>query len=273
MREQKVALPLAPTPQHHTVPDPPAHGGQFPTRPLTLLGVWAHPDDESYLSAVMMSRVVKVGGRVVLATATRGEAGGSGDAVALARLREHELRTAMAGLCVRDVRFLGYGDGECAYADAEQAIESIIALIEDVRPDAIVTFGPDGLTGHPDHIAVSMWTTAAAAAVGHERVLYATMTDEFMRRHDSLHSDLGVWMGGEPEGVDAADLALHLVPTSRERMLKGRALRAHASQVSGLIDMIGDQAFDAWWVDEFFRRPTAQEWATAESRRTSWLVS
>ena len=273
MREHKIATPLALMPQHHTVPDPRMHGGQFPTRPMTLLGVWAHPDDESYLSAVLMSRVVKVGGRVVLASATRGEAGGSGDTDELATLREHELRTAMASLCVRDVRFLGYGDGQCAYADAEEAIESIIALIEDVRPDVIVTFGPDGLTGHPDHIAVSMWATAAAAAVGHERVLYATMTDDFMRRHDSLHSDLGVWMGGEPEGVDPADLALHVVPTSRERMLKGRALRAHASQVSTLIDMIGDEAFDDWWVDEFFRRPTADEWATAESRRTSWLVS
>ena len=240
---------------------------------MTLLGVWAHPDDESYLSAVLMSRVLRVGGRVVLASATRGERGGSGDPDELAILREHELRTAMAGLCVRDVRFLGYGDGQCAYADAEQAIESIIALIEDVRPDVIVTFGPDGVTGHPDHIAVSMWTTAAAAAVGHDRVLYATMTDDFMRRHESLHSDLGVWMGGEPHAVEATDLALHVVPTSHERKLKGRALRAHASQVSALIDMIGDEAFDDWWVDEFFRRPTTDEWDVATSRRTSWLVS
>ena len=76
----------------------------------------------------------------------------------------------MAGLCVRDVRFLGYSDGQCADADAEQAIESITVLIEDVRPDVIVTFGPDGVTGHPDHIAVRMWTTAAAAALGHERL-------------------------------------------------------------------------------------------------------
>ena len=172
---------------------------QFPTRPMTLLGVWAHCDDESYLSAVLMSRVLRVGGRVVLASATRGEGGGSGDPDELAAQRERELRTAMAGLCVRDVRFLGYSDGQCAAA-AEQAIESITALIEDVRPDVIVTFGPDGVTGHPDHIAVSMWTTAAAAALGHERLLYATMTDEFLRRNESLHSTLGVWIGGRAAG-------------------------------------------------------------------------
>src|SRR4026209_2661192 len=102
----------------------------FPTRPLTLLGVWAHPDDESYLSAVLMSRVLKVGGRVVLATATRGEAGGADHPDDLAPLRERELRTAMAGLCVRDIRLLGYADGECSNADREEAVRAIVALIE-----------------------------------------------------------------------------------------------------------------------------------------------
>lgn len=239
---------------------------------MTLLGVWAHPDDESYLSAVLMGRVLKVGGRVVLATATRGEGGGIGDPAQLAELRERELRIAMAGLCVRDVRLLGYADGECSSADSEQAIGSIIALIEDVLPDVIVTFGPDGITGHPDHVAVSRWTTAAAAAVGHERVLYATMTHDFLQRHDELHSTLGVWMEGEPTGVEARDLALHVIPTHREFELKRRALRAHESQVSTLIDIVGADAFDGWWVDEFFRFPTAAEWSAASRRELSCLA-
>jgi LmbE family N-acetylglucosaminyl deacetylase len=244
----------------------------FPTRPMTLLGVWAHPDDESFMSAVLMSRVLKVGGRVVLATATRGEAGGTGDPEELAVLRERELRTAMAGLCVRDIRMLGYADGECSNADPEEAVRSIVALIEDVRPDVIVTFGPDGVTGHPDHIAVSRWTTAAAAALGHDRLLYVTMTDEFMAQHEWLHAELGVWMGGEPLSVAESDLALRLVPTPRERELKRRALRAHASQTSRLIDLVGADAFDGWWVDEFFRRPTAEEWSAAPEWAEACLV-
>jgi LmbE family N-acetylglucosaminyl deacetylase len=240
---------------------------------MTMLGVWAHPDDESYLSAVLMSRVVRVGGQVVLATATRGEAGGTGDPDELAVVRERELRTAMAGLCVRDVRVLDYADGHCSNADEEQAVRSIIALIEDVRPDVIVTFGPDGITGHRDHVAVSRWTTAAATALGHVGLLYATMTDDFLRQNDSLHSNLGVWMEGEPTFVPTADLALHVVPTPREHKLKKRALRAHASQVSTLIDMIGPEGFDNWWVDEFFRRPTAAERIAASNQQASWLVS
>ena len=230
-----------------------------------MLGVWAHPDDEAYLSAATMSRVVSSGGRVVLATATHGERGGSGDPQLLAEVRERELRGAMSIIGVDDVRLLGFADGECANADFDHATRSIAALIDDVRPDIIVTFGPDGITHHSDHIAVSQWTTAAAAALGHEGLLYATMTDEFARRHDDLHTELGVWMAGEPCPTPVADLALHVVPTRRERALKQRVLRAHASQISALIEMIGDEVFDSWWVEEFFRRPTADEFSAAQS--------
>ena len=243
-------------------------------QPITLLGVWAHPDDEAYLSAVTMNRVVNAGGRVVLATATRGALGGDAtDPRLLAELRDRELHAAMSNLGVDDVRFLGYADGECADAEFGEAVRSIAELIEDVQPDVIVTFGPDGITHHPDHIAVSGWTTAAAAAVGHQGLLYATMTDEFARQHDDLHTTLGVWMGGEPCPVPAEDLALHIVPTRRERELKGRVLRAHSSQISGLIEMIGAEAFDDWWVDEFFRRPTAAEFVTEHRVGAgSWLT-
>ncbi len=227
---------------------------------ITLLGVWAHPDDESYLSAALMNRVVNAGGRVILATATRGERGGTAlDPRLLGDLRERELRTAMSILGVDDVRLLDYGDGDCANAAFGEAMHSIADLIEEVHPDVIVTFGPDGITHHPDHMAVSGWTTAAAAAVGHGGLLYATMTDEFARQHNDLHTTLGLWMGGEPCPVSNEDLALHVVPTRREQELKRLALRAHSSQISGLIEMIGADAFDAWWVDEFFRRPTADE--------------
>ena len=152
---------------------------------------------------------------------------------------------------MRDVRFLGYADGECADADVERAICSIIELINEVDPDIIVTFGPD---------AVSGWVTAAAAAVGHEGLIYATMTDGFAERNAQLHSRLGIWMGGEPRTIPHQDLALYVVPTPRERELKNRALRAHTSQVSALVELIGAEAFEGWCVDEYFRRPTFDEW-------------
>jgi LmbE family N-acetylglucosaminyl deacetylase len=245
-----------------------------PIRPIlntTLLGVWAHPDDESYLSAALMNRVVRAGGRVVVVTATRGERGGSGDPRALAVTRERELREAMSVLGVDDIRFLGYSDGGCADADASEATNTIAALIDDLHPDVIVTFGPDGITHHPDHAAVSRWTTAAAGAAGHDEVLYATLTDEFSNRFDDLHARIGLWADGAPLAIPASELALRVTPTRRERAVKARALRAHASQMSGLIEMIGEDVFDSWWVEEFYRRPTASEWSAASSvRAASW---
>src|SRR5262245_47334102 len=75
------------------------------SKSMTLLGVWAHPDDEAYLSAALMNRVVNSGGRVVLVTATRGELGGdTDDRQAFAAMRERELRNALAILGVTDVR-------------------------------------------------------------------------------------------------------------------------------------------------------------------------
>lgn len=247
-----------------------------PIRPnphTTLLGVWAHPDDESYLSAALMNRVVNAGGRVVLATATRGERGGNVDPHALAVTRERELRSAMATVGVDDIRFLGYSDGECASADTGEATSTIADLIDEVRPDVIVTFGPDGITHHPDHTAVSLWTTAAARLAGHDELLYATMTDEFALRFDDLHERIGLWADGAPLAIPASEVSLHVVPTRRERKIKARALRAHASQLSGLIEMIGDEVFDSWWVDEFFRRPTEAEWTAASPMEAaSWLA-
>ena len=249
-------------------------GSELPAS--TLLGVWAHPDDESYLSAALMSRVAGAGGRVVVATATRGEQGGPGDdSRRVAELRERELRMALHHLGVGELRVLGHADGRCSSEDAARATRTITDLIDEVRPDVIVTFGPDGITGHPDHRAVSGWTTAAADALGHDGLLYATMTDGFARRHAELHERLGIRMGGDPVFVAVAELALHVVPTRDERARKARALRAHASQTTPLIELIGPDAFDAWWVDEFFRRPTVAEQAAASSRlgATPWLVS
>ena len=79
-------------------------------RPLRLLGVWAHPDDEAYLSAGLMARVVEAGGEVTVLTATLGELGFPEDdprsLQERAEFRENEMRAAMGEIGVEDVRFL-----------------------------------------------------------------------------------------------------------------------------------------------------------------------
>ena len=121
----------------------------------TLLGVWAHPDDEAYLSAGLMAEFRERGDRVVMITATLGEHGTDDPALwppdVLAALREVELRNALRAVGVNELRLLGYEDGTLDSFDTTDGCDLLTAHIRDIEPDLIVTFGPEGMTGHPDH--------------------------------------------------------------------------------------------------------------------------
>jgi LmbE family N-acetylglucosaminyl deacetylase len=234
--------------------------------PLRLLGVWAHPDDEAYLSAGLMARTIDAGGTVTCVTATSGEMGTDDPdrqgRAEFARFREGELRESLARLGVTDLRLLHHPDGGCEAADAEAAVRSLVEIVTSTRPDVIVTFGPDGITGHPDHRAVSRWTTEAWRRTGEADLLYATMTHDFLARHRTMHEDLGLFGGYgllEPFGVRHDELALAAVLDDAEVARKRRALAAHASQTEPLAALIGEPAYTYWYQEESFRRPTAFE--------------
>jgi LmbE family N-acetylglucosaminyl deacetylase len=136
-----------------------------------ILAVLAHPDDESLGVGGTLAKYASEGIDVFLLTATRGDRGrfrgyGLDDPQhpgpkALANIREGELRAAALALGVREVAILDYHDQQLDRANPSEAIASIAAHIRRVRPDVVVTFGPDGAYGHPDHIAISQFTTAA----------------------------------------------------------------------------------------------------------------
>lgn len=134
---------------------------------LRLLCVLAHPDDESLGLGGTLARYGREGVATYIVTATRGERGRFGDATVrppteeVGRVREEELRRAARGLGVQDVQFLDYMDGELDSVDPGEAAAKIAAHIRRVRPQVVVTFGPEGAYGHPDHIAISQLTTAA----------------------------------------------------------------------------------------------------------------
>lgn len=139
-----------------------------------LMAVLAHPDDESLGFGGALAKYAAEGVEVSLVTATRGDAGryrghrpGTPEhpgARALADIRETELRAAASTLGVRDVSCLGYPDLRLDDANPRQAVSDIAWHLRRVRPDVVMTFGPDGAYGHPDHIAISQFTTAAVTA-------------------------------------------------------------------------------------------------------------
>ena len=141
-----------------------------------LMAVLAHPDDESLGIGGTLAKYASEGVEVFLLTATRGDGGRyrgyRGDdarhpgAEALAVIRESELRAAASVLGIHDVALLDYRDQQLDRADPRRAIGDIAAHLRRVRPDVVVTFAPDGAYGHPDHIAISQFTTAAIVAAG-----------------------------------------------------------------------------------------------------------
>jgi LmbE family N-acetylglucosaminyl deacetylase len=246
----------------------------MPTRPDTdlphhLMGIWPHPDDEAYLSAGLMARMADAGRRVTVLTLTRGEKGTSDpaefDQPHFAARRERELRASLAELGVDDVRVLDYRDGECDLVDDAAAIADITEQLDALRPDVVITFGPDGITGHRDHVIVSAWVTEAWRRVGHGELLYATMTDAFVARNAELHERIGLFAeraGDGPASYTADQIALTCDLSDDELDRKRRALGRHASQTGPLAALMGEDTYRSWWRTEWFRRPTRQEAVT-----------
>jgi LmbE family N-acetylglucosaminyl deacetylase len=143
-------------------------------QPLRLMAVLAHPDDESLGVGGTLAKYASEGVEVFLVTATRGESGRyrglpSDDPQhpgrsALANIREAELRAAASALGLREVSLLDYRDSYLDLANPREAIATIVRHIRRVQPQVVVTFGPDGAYGHPDHVAISQFTTAAVVA-------------------------------------------------------------------------------------------------------------
>jgi len=144
-------------------------------QPFKLLAVLAHPDDESLGFGGTLAKYAAENVETYLVTATRGERGRFGaqgksaGIEEVGRVREAELRAAAAVLGVREVSVLGYPDGGVDQIDSRTAIRDILSHIRRIRPDVVVSFGPDGAYGHPDHIAISQFTTAAVMCAADAR--------------------------------------------------------------------------------------------------------
>jgi len=214
----------------------------------TVLGVWAHPDDEAYLSAGLMARAIDAGDRVVCVTATRGEEGSFDEErwppETMGKTREAELLACLEIIGVRDHRWLDMRDGTLAGEDDDAVTARIDAILAEVAPDTVLTFGPDGMTGHPDHKAVSAWTTRAFEASGRpgSRLCYATYTPEWSERFVETYNRFNVFMEpGTPPVMPSHDLEICVQLSPQELERKIRAVEQHVSQIEPMTDMLGRQ--------------------------------
>ena len=132
-----------------------------------LLLVLAHPDDESLGFGGTIAKYTSEGAEVFLITATRGQRGRFGlqqerpSPEIVGQVRENELRAAAKILNIKEVLFLDYMDGDLDRTNPADVITTIAAHIRRIQPQIVLTFGPEGAYGHPDHIAISQFTSAA----------------------------------------------------------------------------------------------------------------
>jgi len=134
---------------------------------LKLLAVFAHPDDESMGMGGTLAKYSAEGVEAHLVCATRGERGWFGPEEQnpglslLGKTRTLELTNAVKELGMKGLYFLDYIDGDVDQAHHAEAVSKITAHIRRIKPQVVVTFPPDGNYGHPDHIAMGQFTSAA----------------------------------------------------------------------------------------------------------------
>ncbi len=231
----------------------------------TTVSVWAHPDDETYLAGGVMGALRDRGVRVVCVSATRGDGGNGLDRTgtaeqrsALGRLRSSELTDALTELGVTEHRWLDYPDGGLPAVDTAEAVTRLAGILDEVAADTVLTFGPDGFTGHADHRTVAGWAAAAAARAARPvRLLQAVVNAEDAIRTQPIDEMFDVYVDSGPPVVPDEEIALRLVLTGTELDRKVKALRHQASQTAPVVTAVGSEVFGRWVAAESFR------WATS----------
>jgi LmbE family N-acetylglucosaminyl deacetylase len=231
--------------------------------------VLAHPDDESLGTGGALAKYAAEGIETFVLTATRGEKGRFGDGRerpspdVVGATREAELRAAARELGVGDVTILGYPDGGVDTVPPGVAQLTIADHLCRVRPDVVITFGPDGAYGHPDHIAISQLTTAAvvrAAGDTHpiSKLYHIAWSASTWAAYQAALKTLTTRVDGvERQVVLYPDwLITTRIDTSDAWPTVWRAVQCHRTQMSiykNLATLPPDLHRALWGVQEFYR--------------------
>jgi LmbE family N-acetylglucosaminyl deacetylase len=227
----------------------------------TIMGVWAHPDDETFSCAGLLAAATDNGQTVVIVTATKGELGSQDlerwPLETVGDVRAAELKLALKELGIKEHHWLDYRDGALPEVDAYEAVGKLVKLINEYKPDTILTFGPDGITGHEDHKTVSAWVDAAVRSVDKKPAVYHAV--ECQGRYDKYFKEadkqLNIYFKiDKPPLKDEADCAIwfHLDKALLDR--KYEALKLMPSQTVGMMAYFThEQLCDALCCEPFVR--------------------
>lgn len=246
---------------------------------LTLMAVFAHPDDEAFGTGGTLARYAAEDCDVYLVTATRGEAGQIAEPdlatpASLPTVREQELHCACQIYGIHPPRFLDYVDGQLTIINQGQAISRLVGILREIRPHVLITFGPDGIYGHYDHLAVHRWATIAVDLAAdpdcfpgkpielcqpHQvsKVYFRALTHEQVAAMSDGGKPAAVMMDGVPFPFIAYSAAeiMTVIDVSDHVEAKLHGIRCHATQVgrhSPFSDTPDEVTRDRWFRQETF---------------------
>lgn len=255
---------------------------------LTLMAVHAHPDDEAIGTGGVLAKYATEGIRTVLVTCTNGELGDAPggikpgveghEAEEIARIRKAELEQACDALGISHLEMLGYHDSgmmgwpqnEAPHAfwntPVDEAAQRLGELMEQYRPDVVVTYDENGFYGHPDHIQANRITRAAIQQTGIPRKLYYTavaksaliaLGQAVKSGQLPFDADAMQWDLDDPPIGVADELITTVVDVSSYTSHKQQAIAAHASQSENIWMLkLDDAAFAMMFGNESFTRVT-----------------
>jgi LmbE family N-acetylglucosaminyl deacetylase len=229
-----------------------------PVRKPIVLAVFAHPDDETFLVGGTLAHYARNGVEVKLLCLTHGENGYNAqmneqERQALPQVRQAELARSCEVLGVQLLSMLDFPDGGLAEVSMLKLAQPITHTIRQERPDIVLTFGRDGLTGHPDHIAIHRATSFAfqIAAFEGSALFYASLNEKTVAR---LSTRLPGAFNNYPlqlTGVPHAELDT-IIKISHTSGLKWAALECHRSQL-GSFDGLTLADYELLSKSEYFR--------------------
>jgi LmbE family N-acetylglucosaminyl deacetylase len=214
-----------------------------------MLAVFAHPDDESFGAGGTLAKYAHQDVQVVLLCVTRGEAGIPGVKPEEAgNIRTRELRKAAEYLGI-EVYFLDYPDGELVQKEPQSLLEMVACWIDLIQPQVILTFGPDGVSGHPDHITISNIVTQAYDRYFKKGLL--------LYIYPSAATILGC---GVSSTNTPSELPLVEIDITDYKLFKIRAIQCHTSQ---------NPALSSIPEEEMDKIPSIELYAVARNMRTT----
>lgn len=213
----------------------------------TVVAFNAHPDDEALLTGGTLAAAAAAGHRVVLVTATSGEAGlGDRPPAALRAAREAELRRSAEILGCSDVVLLGHPDSGMgaenrdgfAHLPVAELAAELRSVVEQHRAEVILSCDRNGGYGHPDHLQVHRVARYVASELPSVRLLEATVDRRALQRAlgmarlvrlptESMPTDSLVWAYSDPRDIDFR------ARVGRYCDVKRRAMLAHSTQTAG----------------------------------------